>query len=66
MIEEEFKDSSAGTHFLAGSKSDVLLSAVPRGSVSSVHDHPFPSSLQAPSLAIPPQLFSHEATSQSI
>ena len=42
MIAEEFRDSSAGTHFLAGSKSGVLLSAGPRGSASSVHDHPFP------------------------
>lgn len=41
-IAEEFKDSSAGTHFLAGSKSNVLLSAIPRDSASSEHDHPFP------------------------
>ena len=66
MIAAEFKDSSAVTHFLAESKSDVLLSAAPRDSASSVHDHPFPFSLQPPSSVIPPQLFSLEAVSRSI
>jgi hypothetical protein len=41
-IAAEFKDSLAVTHFLAESKPDFLLSAVPKGSASSVHDHPFP------------------------